>query len=63
VKWIAHSEHSCLDLTGTTRGELLAWARLTDATWIVQFTATTTGSRRGSLPMCQWVPARAGHPR
>ena len=49
---------ACLDLTGTTPGELLAWARLTDATWIalVRFTATT-GSRRGSLPMCQWVPA------
>jgi len=56
---------SCLDLAGTTRGQLLAWARLTDTTWIalVQFTTTTTGSRRGSLPMCQWVPARAVRPR
>jgi len=55
---------ACLDLTGTTPGELLAWARLTDATWIalVRFTATT-GSRRGSLPMCQWVPARSVRPR
>ncbi len=54
----------CLDLTGTTPGELLAWARPNDATWIalVRFTATT-GSRRGSLPMCQWVPARSVRPR
>jgi len=55
---------ACLDLTGTTPGELLAWARLTNATWIalVRFTATT-GNRRGSLPMCQWVPARSVRPR
>jgi len=53
-----------LDLTGTTSGELLAWARLTDTTWIalVQFTART-GNRRGALTMCQWVPARAVRPQ
>jgi len=55
---------ACLDLTGTTPGQLLAWVRLTDATWIalVEFTATT-GNRRGHLPMRQWVPARAVRPK
>jgi len=55
---------ACLDLTGTTTGQLLAWVRLTDATWIalVDFTATT-GNRRGHLPMRQWVPARAVRPK
>jgi len=42
-------------------GELLPWARLTDATWIahVRFTATT-GSRRGSLPMCRCADVPMG---
>jgi len=55
---------ACLDLTGTTPGQLLAWVRLTDATWIalVEVTATT-GNRRGHLPIRQWVPAHAVRPK
>ncbi|WP_280255473.1 hypothetical protein [Nocardia wallacei] len=52
-----------LVVTGQTPGQLHAWARAADGTWLglVEF-VLTTGNQRGTLPVRQWCPAKALRP-